>query len=177
MQGTQESIHQSSIPAEEENNDNFSFPLHSIHHLKKSNIKLFGHIASVDCLRYFYRYLNSNQQITRIAIIGFNTGMDFCGFIELIFLGDMAEIFLMSRDNIEVVAFDELEYPYVSDQAHFINQLYSNRLLLIGGPIKQSISRLSSLFDRSFDMIFLANQSYPHHCIRKPTIVIITDRR
>ena len=79
----------------------------------------------------------------------------------------MAEICLMSRDNIEVIAFDELDYPYVSDQAHFINQLYSNRLLLIGGPVKQSIYRLASLFEHSFDMIFLANQSYPHHCIRR----------
>ena len=76
----QEPVQQSAFPAEIGDNEDFSVPLRSIHHLKESNIKFFGQVASVDCLKYFHRYLKANKQITRIAIIGFNTGMVFCDF-------------------------------------------------------------------------------------------------
>ena len=77
-------------------------------------------------------------------------------------IGYTTETFLKARDDITVMAFDPLRYPYVGRCVSYINEKYPNRFLLVGGVISESIDFLKNyLGKKRFDMIYIDSGSYP----------------
>ena len=77
-------------------------------------------------------------------------------------IGFMTEIFLRAREDIVVVAFDSLEYPYICSQAQYLSKKYRHRFILNGGVTSKSIELfVGFLGNKTFDMIYIAGASYP----------------
>ena len=76
-------------------------------------------------------------------------------------IGYTTETFLKARDDITVMAFDPLIYPYVGRAVSYLNEKYPDRFTLIGGVMSKSIDFLKNyLGSKRFDMIYIDSGSY-----------------
>ena len=110
-------------------------------------------------VEFFHDYLEKHPTIKKIAVIGFNSGNSTRSGLQL---GYTTETFLTARNDITVVAFDPLHFPYVGICMNQITERYHGRFMLMGGIVKETIELLSSfLGSKRFDMIYIDSGSYP----------------
>ena len=134
----------------------------TVHNLEQLKTKMKGPMVELEHIDFFSSYLESNSWIKSIAVVGFNQGMLPSFFINANGIGFMTEVFLRAREDIVVVAFDSLEYPYICTQAQYLSKQYRHRFILNGGITSKSIELFSGfLGNKTFDMIYIAGASYP----------------
>lgn len=114
--------------------------------LREHNIKVgMGHIVRKDTLQaeQLVEFIECHPEIKKVCEIGFNAGHS-------------SELFLTTRDDIEVLSFDIGTFSYVGKCKEWLDRIYPNRHRLIIGDSTKTLPRyLSECSTEKFDLIFI----------------------